>query len=257
MLVLEEGPMSRCLYRGSLLALASVYVLSSLLVAMLFSGQGLAASGDQAPGAPDSIRSVHGQPNGVPSSATPNTVALPSNSDGRPAYAPDEVLIQFRADSSAPERDAALDAVGATIKQADPIVGFVRLALPPGASVSEALRVLRASDAILWAEPTVYGYLDACLTCPQDPDLKDAASPNPNQWGIFKTNAYSLWRQGGGDSTQVIAIIDSGIDDFAAPHGDLRPNVLPIGRDFVPIPPDADPTDAGPPPPASSYGHGT
>ena len=247
--------MFRSLYRTSLFA--PVHILLTLLLALLITGQTLAAAGSGAPGPADSIRAVQGQPAAAPASAAPDTVALPPPMDGRPSYASDEVLIQFRADSSVPDRNAALAAVGATIKQSDPVVGFVRLALPPNVSVSEALRVLRMSNAILWAEPVVYGYLDACLSCPQDPDLKDGASPTSNQWGIFKTQAYSLWRQGGGDSTQVIAIIDSGIDDFAGPHGDLRPNVLPIGRDFVPILPDDDPTDEGPPPPLSNYGHGT
>ncbi len=247
--------MFRCACSASMIA--PIHVLFSLLLSVLVAGQTLAAADRAASGPADSIRAVQGPPAAVPASAAPDTIVLPPSVDGRPAYAPHEVLIQFRADSSAPDRNTALAAVGATIMQSDPVVGFVRLALPPDVSISEALRVLRMSNAILWAEPVVYGYLDACLSCPQDPDLKDGASPTANQWGIFKTQAYSLWRQGGSDSTQVIAIIDSGIDDFAAPHGDLRPNVLPIGRDFVPIPPDADPTDAGPPPPASSYGHGT
>ncbi|MBD3336363.1 MAG: S8 family serine peptidase, partial [Candidatus Eisenbacteria bacterium] len=120
----------------------------------------------------------------------------------------------------------------------------------PDRAVEGALAALEDDSSVMWAEPNGTYTTTECPDCPQDPFLIDLPY-FPNQWGVFKTNVTRLWRYGGGgEDSIVIAIVDTGIDDFSDPHPHLAANVLATGHDFVDD--DADPTDEGP-----WKGHGT
>jgi len=167
-------------------------------------------------------------------------------------FVPGEILVKFRSGVPASDEAAITAAVSATLVDRELVLGFVRLRLPEGASVPEAVLTLSSDPRVAWAEPNWLYYPSDCPDCPHDPYLRDLAG-DADQWGVFRTGTYSLWRAGGGGSdTLKIAIIDTGIDDFAHPHYDLAPNVFFVGRDFVQN--DDDPTDAGT---AALYGHGT
>lgn len=190
-----------------------------------------------------------------PPAVAPASPPAPGSGAIAPAdYVPDEVLVAFRGEPSDVDRArsevAAL--VAAEVVKVQPVLGYTKLRLPAGASVEAAVRVLSADPRVEWAEPNYYFWPSICLDGPQDPMLRSGQSLTGDQWGVFKTGAHSLWRNGGGGSGTIeIAIVDTGIDNFPAPHPDLAPNVI-GGYDFVGD--DADPTDEGTDP---GRGHGT
>lgn len=176
-------------------------------------------------------------------------IAMFAAGAAEPNHVAGEVLAKFRDDAGFSLRQNAVAGIGADIVKTHPVLGYVKLALPSGASVTDAVEFLSRQPAIEWAEPNGYYYAFDCPDCPQDPYLR--TSPSPDQWGAFKTGVQSLWRHGGGgDPSIILAIVDTGIDNFAAPHPGLAANVLGTGHDFVDD--DATPTDAG-----ASAGHGT
>jgi subtilisin family serine protease len=83
-----------------------------------------------------------------------------------------------------------------------------------------------------------------------EPNLKFEAQFTPNdpyftdQWGLTKIEAPRAWDLSHGNSSVLVAVVDSGIDWN---HPDLAPNYVPLGYDWVYN--DADPMD--------DNGHGT
>lgn len=188
--------------------------------------------------------------------ALPGPAAAQAPSAGpRPVRAdPTEVLVHFRPGTPATVRALIARRHGGTLVKSNPVLGYDKILLTGERSLTAVREGLSAESSVQWAEPNAtYGVL-ACTNCPQDPyllPLEHALPTGENQWGVFKTGLPWLWQQGGGGSASVrIGIVDTGIDDFGAPHADLAPNVLPTGYDFVGQ--DADPTDAG-----AFRGHGT
>ncbi len=170
------------------------------------------------------------------------------------AAATSEFLVRFRDGVGATARAAVASRNGGQIVKSNRVLGYDKLRV--AGSGAGLLTRLAADPGVLWAEPNGTWAAAACVGCPQDPKLRPLDDPLPDgsdQWGIFDSGIPWLWRQGGGGSAStVIAILDTGIDDFASPHPDLAPNVLATGYDFVQD--DADPTDQGA---ANLYGHGT
>ena len=170
-------------------------------------------------------------------------------------YAEGEVLVAFRAEAGSFRREKILEEIGARLEAARPALGYEKLVLESAVSVEAAVRRLESHSDVLWVEPnwTYHVASPAAPRCPQDEYLRRLPA-SPNQWGIFDAGIEGMWKWGGGgDPGVTIAIIDSGVDDFAAPHPDLNANTLNgvnQGRDFV----DGDftPTDAG-----AFRGHGT
>ncbi len=146
---------------------------------------------------------------------------------GGPAFVPDEVLVQFSADASAAQRDAALSSVGAARLElvrasADGNVELVRL--PPGRAVADAARGLQSQAGVVFAEPNwIYTHGAAS----NDPYFTngslwgmygDASSP-ANQYG---SQAAEAWAAGTDGSRSVyVGIIDEGVQ-FT--HPDLDAN---------------------------------
>ncbi|MBZ0268788.1 S8 family serine peptidase, partial [bacterium] len=170
------------------------------------------------------------------------------------AFVPGEVLVAFREDAGFFRREALVENLGARVVAVRPTLGYQKIELPAGRTVESAVRSLASDPDVAWAEPN-WIYHAAALPIPQDEYLRIAPAATPNQWGVLATGLATMWQQGGGDPSVVIAIVDSGVDDFASPHADIAANVLNgamQGRDFI----DGDyvPNDAGALP---GYGHGT
>jgi thermitase len=166
-----------------------------------------------------------------------------------------ELLVRFAPGLDAAGRGAAAARLGGVVVKHNPVLGYAKIRVAPAAR-ARALARLAASRDVVWAEPNGTWRAAGCGSCPQDPMLRPGHDPMPdgsNQWGVFDSGIPWLWRDGGGGSAStLIAIVDTGIDDFGSPHPDLAANVLATGRDFVDD--DLDPTDAGA---ADLYGHGT
>jgi len=165
------------------------------------------------------------------------------------------MLVRFRSDVPLWRRANLLSRVGGTVAKEGKTLGYFKIEVDPGRDVAADAAWLAQQPGVAWAEPNGYYVAIACAPHPQDPFLVDLSDPIPeNQWGIYRTGIFDLWRYGGGgDEATRIAIVDTGIDDFSSPHPDLAANVLPQGKDLVDD--DAIPTDVGTS--APGYGHGT
>ena len=168
---------------------------------------------------------------------------------------PGEVLVRL-ADPS--DRDAITRLAireDAEVAKENGTLGYLKLRLRnTAASTADVAARLTADPAVDWAESNGLYAPTVCPRAPVDPMLVDLPDALPeNQWSVYKTNIFDLWRYGsGGDPSVVIAIVDTGIDDFAYPHPDLADNVLAVGYDTVDG--DGNPTDVGG---AAFSGHGT
>lgn len=184
-------------------------------------------------------------------SLTPAGPASAAPAPTEAEYVPGEVLVAFREDAGFFRREAVVENLGASVVATRPALGYQKVELPAGLSVETAVAALQADPDVAWAEPN-WLYRAAALPIPQDPYLRDLPA-SPNQWGLLRTGLATMWESGGGDPSVVIAIVDSGVDDFGSPHADIAGNVrngAMQGRDFI----DGDftPTDGGP-----DAGHGT
>ncbi len=107
--------------------------------------------------------------------------------------------------------------------------------VPEGREI-ETVAALNADPAVIYAELNYRYY--AFETIPNDPDFGKL-------WGLSAIKAPQAWDYTTGDSSVIIAIIDSGID---LNHPDLKDKLV-QGRDFVPVVQDDIPQDEN--------GHGT
>ena len=166
-----------------------------------------------------------------------------------------EILVKLRETATSADLQRLSSQEGVEVVKENAVLGYVKLhSSEPGFSVSEAVARLSGDRSVEWAEPNGSYGLSQCPRAPVDPMLVDLPDGAPeNQWGVFKTQLFDLWRYNyGGDPAIVIAIVDTGIDDFTDPHPDLADNVLPTGYDTVQD--DADPSDLGS---GAFSGHGT
>lgn len=91
----------------------------------------------------------------------------------------------------------------------NPLARIYRLILTPGADVAAAIGLLRAREAIEYAEPD---YIAHATLIPNDPEWI-------SQWALSKINAPTAWDATQGADTTIIALIDSGI---APAHQDMN-----------------------------------
>lgn len=144
---------------------------------------------------------------------------------------PNQVIIRFEADASAPMREQYLAQIGGTIQQRIDTLDMIVVTLPEGV----AEQPLPDSPVVVRSEPDYYV---AALTAlvPDDPLY-------PQQWALPVIGAPEAWGEFPADAPLVsVAVIDSGV---CADHPDLVGRTL-EGWDFVES--DADPQD--------DYGHG-
>src|SRR5688500_15782877 len=146
-----------------------------------------------------------------------------------PAYLEGRVNVRYR-DSSAksPELRAEVRAaVGGRVGRAFRALPAETLELAPGASVEEALQVLRADPRVAYAEPD---YVYTLASTPSDQHFS-------KQWGLDNTgqpisdrpagfpgvdvDGPEAWDFGTGSAGVVVAVIDQGID---VTHPDIAAN---------------------------------
>jgi subtilisin family serine protease len=142
----------------------------------------------------------------------------------RPSYVPGEVLVKYKAHVS-PLRITARHAARGTktIRQFHSVSAH-HLKLPTGITVQEALELYQNDPDVEYAEPNYFRY---ARSIPNDPDWDKL-------WGLYNTSdsdidapeAWDLWT---GDSSVVIAVIDTGV---AYDHEDLSANMT-NGWDFI------------------------
>lgn len=175
------------------------------------------------------------------------------------AQGPDEgtLLVRFSPVVRGVMADFVAARHGAVVEARNLVLNYTKLRVAPGQSIESALAGLRAEATVEWAEENGFYTAIGVNDIPQDPmllALEDQLATHQNQWGVFRTGLPWLWRQGAAPGAGVIvAVIDTGIDNFTSPHADLAANIHATGRDFIDD--DNTPTDVGNG--AALYGHGT
>lgn len=164
-----------------------------------------------------------------------------------------EVLVAFRQETSDWQREVAVSELGAQVVRRSDALGYIKIGLSGELTVEDAVSRLTADPRVLWAEPNFLQYALSPLS-PQDPYLTNDPGTANNQWGVFTTGVYSLWRQiVDGEQCGTIAIVDTGIWDYDSPHPDLAANLLNGATDgFDYVDDNAVPEDTG-----ANAGHGT
>ena len=147
--------------------------------------------------------------------------------DGRPAFAPGEVVVKIRARTD-DGGDVVMSQAGSVIAgryqlretgRIDALNVFV-YQLPDGADVLSAVSAMSSDASIEWAEPNYYRYVQVI---PNDPSYRNFSSngnlyPNSLQRWAFNghgndrnLNAEAAWNLTSGRTDVVIAVIDSGV----------------------------------------------
>ena len=151
------------------------------------------------------------------------TLSLPAwSQDTRPAYVPDELLIKFRSGISKARIRRMMNAVGAKIIRRYKLAPIHHINLPQG-TAQQAKNWLSGRRLVEYVEFNHLRYIDAV---PNDPQA-------PSMWGLNNVgqtggtvdadiDAPEAWDITTGDSSLVIAVIDSGTD---LTHEDLSPNL--------------------------------
>jgi subtilisin family serine protease len=134
-----------------------------------------------------------------------------------PEYVPGEVIVRFEGTAGALARANALRRQDARSAGSLGLPGLVRVKLPAGASVEEAVEALREDTSVRYAEPN---YLHHFAALPDDPRFG-------RLWGLSQPSdkdidAPSAWNQTTGSSNVVVAVVDSGV---AYGHPDLDGNI--------------------------------
>lgn len=151
------------------------------------------------------------------------TLSLPAwSQDTRPAYVPGELLIKFRSGTSMAQIRPLMRAVGAKIIRQYGIAPIRLISLPAG-TIKQAKNWLSRQNPVEYVEFNHLRYIDAV---PNDPQT-------PSMWGLDNfgqtggtpdadIDAPEAWDITTGDSSVVVAVIDSGTD---LTHEDLAPNL--------------------------------
>ena len=135
--------------------------------------------------------------------------APPAAAVAAPAPIPGEVVVRFEASTSASERAAIRDRVGAKVERALPIRGAQLLELEGGRSVADAVAALERTPGVLYAEPNYKVEPDAITT--NDPMFG-------TQWNLQKIEAPAAWTRTVGSRDVTVAVLDGGVE---ADHPDL------------------------------------
>lgn len=173
----------------------------------------------------------------------------------RAEYAPGEILLKFK-----PAITSSITAEGSTgrmievsaskvsqlssrcgvntpqVKEVLREIGVLHLKFSPDSDVLKIIEKYRADPDVEYAEPN---YRRHIFTTPNDTNYGQ-------QWGFPKIWADLAWDVTTGNSSVLVAVVDTGVD---TDHGDLLENLTPYpyGNDYVSG--DSDPNDG--------HGHGT
>jgi thermitase len=120
----------------------------------------------------------------------------------RSSYAPDQLLVKFRASARGAEIARTMRAAHVSDKSVIRGLGVHVLSVSPS-RLDAALGSLRNSPNVLYVERDAYGHL--MDTTPNDYWW-------PNEWSQVKVGAPKAWDLSRGSSNVVIAILDTGVD---------------------------------------------
>src|SRR6266702_1757754 len=167
----------------------------------------------------------------APPVSNSSNAAVPRASFGSSAHAspyrhaPDEILVRFRGSTSALSRNFTHSRIGTkAIREFKVVKGLQRVKLPPGMTVSQALRIFSKVPDVLYAEPN---YIVHVFATPNDPRFSEL-------WGLHNTGqtggtpgadirAPEAWDLTTGSTDVVVAVIDTGINYV---HPDLAANMF-------------------------------
>ena len=126
-------------------------------------------------------------------------------------WAPDEVLVKFKPGKTKTVRNEAVGQFHSSIAEELGDLGWVRVKIPAGQTVDEAIRNIARSTDVESVQPNYYYRLQSV--------------PNDALWGelygMVKISAPAAWDLTTGDSSVVVADIDTGFDYT---HEDLMAN---------------------------------
>ena len=142
-----------------------------------------------------------------------------------PRYAPDTILVRFKASALPGAQALAHTLVGATPYKTFAIVeGLQAVRIPIGMQVKEAIALYRQFPDVVYAEPN---WIVEALATPNDPRFGDLwGLSNAGQTGGLPSadiDALEAWGVTTGSSDVVVAVIDTGVDYT---HQDLSANMF-------------------------------
>ncbi len=117
-------------------------------------------------------------------------------------FASGQILVKFKPGVGGPSAQRALAAQSLTVASAIPSLNVLKVSVKPGQDL-EQVAALRGNPNVLYAEPNYVAH--AVDTIPNDVYSGD-------QWRFFKIGAPLAWDMTTGDSSVIIAIVDTGID---------------------------------------------
>jgi len=135
---------------------------------------------------------------------------------------------------------AGITILGKKAVQVPDLSNYYIIEVPEDVSIESMVEEYKNDSNIEQASPD---YLSQIFKVPNDPGFKPYKWPDSTQWGLFKICAPAAWDYTTGNSSQVIAVIDTGVNYN---HEDLAGKVI-LGPDYVNN--DNDPMD--------DHGHGT
>jgi thermitase len=148
-----------------------------------------------------------------------------------PTFSGDRIILKYRDDVNSITASSIPAKYGDTPESEIPQLGIQVIKVTAG-SVDQKLAAYRSDDSVLYAEP--------------DYEIKALGSPSDTyfsyQWGLDKIQATEAWDTTQGDSSIMIAILDTGVDQN---HADLASKIV-ANQNFT----SSDTID-------DEYGHGT
>jgi subtilisin family serine protease len=162
---------------------------------------------------------------GTDSAASPAGLERHGAGASAPEYVPGEVVVRFRAGTSAAARTSTVASAEGELVQSLGLPGATLVSLADGVSVEAAIAQLESDPDVLYAEPN---YVYRLSTVPNDPDFDLT-------WGLSQAtdkdiDAPAAWTRTRGSSSVLVAVIDSGI---AYSHPDLAGNMW-LNADEIP-----------------------
>lgn len=128
-------------------------------------------------------------------------------------YVAGEILVKIEP-GSADRSSEKIAERGGRVVEYFPAVGWQRVIVPKGVSVTEAVEQFKKVDGVIAAQPNFYYHL---LATPNDPDFTHAG-----MYGLTKINAPAAWDLNTGSPNVVVANIDTGANYN---HPDLAANM--------------------------------
>jgi len=138
--------------------------------------------------------------------------ALGAGNGNAQNFAPDRVLVKFKAGTDEAARHAIHSRHGGSVIGEIPQLGIQVVRIPAGKALEKATGY-RGEKAIEFAEPD---FVAEAIGVPNDPYLT-------NQWGVTKIQAPQAWDVTTGDESIKIAILDTGVDQD---HEDLASKIV-------------------------------